>query len=173
MGESSNRGQKNWRWSSKKKATTGSKNGGRRRPPTNDRRPPTADVLTITWTKIMLPTESKELYLSEFKHRSNGANKNPSWLQKLRTAGMESFQELGFPTLHDEDWKYTSLDRITSVGFARANGEAEGISADQIAELACADAECNRLTFINGNFFPALSFVRGVQRSEERRVGKE
>ena len=110
----------------------------------------------------MLPTESKELYLSEFKHRSNGANKNPSWLRRLRTTGIESFEELGFPTLHDEDWKYTSLDRITSVAFAQGNGRANGISAHTIADLACADAECNRLTFINGRYFPDLSLLRGL-----------
>ena len=111
----------------------------------------------------MQASESKELYLSEFRHyQNNGAKKNPAWLKQLQASAMASFQELGFPTTHDEDWKYTSLDRITSVSFEHGNGEARAVSADDISELACAETECNRLVFINGNYFPQLSLIRGL-----------
>jgi Fe-S cluster assembly protein SufD len=111
----------------------------------------------------MQANESKELYLSEFRHyQNNGAKKNPAWLKRLQASAMASFQELGFPTTHDEDWKYTSLDRITSVSFDHGNGEAKAVSANDICELACAATECNRLVFINGSYFPQLSLIRGL-----------
>jgi Fe-S cluster assembly protein SufD len=111
----------------------------------------------------MHASESKELYLSEFKrYRSNGAAKNPTWLRQLREAAIASFQELGFPTTHDEDWKYTSLDSITSVTFQHGNGIAKTVAANDIFGVALADSACQRLIFINGRFFPELSSLRGL-----------
>jgi len=106
----------------------------------------------------MLASESKELYLSEFRrYRNNGATKNPPWLRQLRESAIASFQKLGFPTTRDEDWKYTSLDSITSVAFQRGNGVAKTVTADDISTLALADSARHRLIFINGQYFPHLS----------------
>src|ERR1700756_751923 len=111
----------------------------------------------------MQASESKELYLSEFRqYRNNGASKNPAWLKQLRESAIASFQELGFPTTRDEDWKYTSLDPITSVAFQRGNGVAKTVTADDILGLALADSACHRLIFINGCYFPQLSSLRGL-----------
>jgi len=111
----------------------------------------------------MQASESKELYLSEFRqYRNNGASKNPAWLKQLRESAIASFQELGFPTTRDEDWKYTSLDPITSVAFQRGNGVAKTVTADDILGLALADSVCHRLIFINGCYFPQLSSLRGL-----------
>src|SRR5215470_4507824 len=110
----------------------------------------------------MQPSESKELYLSAFRqHQNNGASKNPAWLRQLRDAAIASFAELGFPTTHDEDWKYTSLDRITSVAFRGGNGAAKTVTDDVFA-LAFTTSACNRLVFINGCYFPQLSSMLGL-----------
>ena len=34
---------------------------------------------------------------------------HPAWLFPLRKAGIARFAELGFPTLRDEDWRFTDL----------------------------------------------------------------
>ena len=39
-----------------------------------------------------------------------------AWLLELRRAAFARFQEAGFPTAHDEAWKYTSPARIGSLG---------------------------------------------------------
>ena len=33
----------------------------------------------------------------------------PSWLLPLRKAGIAGFAKLGFPTLQDEDWRFTNV----------------------------------------------------------------
>ena len=33
----------------------------------------------------------------------------PKWLLPVRKAGISRFAELGFPTLRDEDWRYTNV----------------------------------------------------------------
>ena len=111
----------------------------------------------------MQASESKEFYLSEFRqYRNNGAAENPPWLRQIRESASASFQELGFPTSRDEDWKYTSVEPVTSVAFQRGNGAAKEVKADDIVALAFADPACQRLIFINGCYFPQLSSVGGL-----------
>jgi Fe-S cluster assembly protein SufD len=47
------------------------------------------------------------------------------WIQALREAAFQRFAELGFPTTHDEDWRFTSVAPIARTRFGRPapNGE--------------------------------------------------
>ena len=42
----------------------------------------------------------------------------PEWLARLRRAAFARFEELGFPTPHDEAWRYTGLQPITGTAWA-------------------------------------------------------
>src|SRR5256885_12376351 len=42
------------------------------------------------------------------------------WLKRLRESAMESFQELGFPSVKDEEWKYTNVAPIARIEFKPA-----------------------------------------------------
>src|SRR2546429_7053151 len=42
------------------------------------------------------------------------------WLKRLRESAMESFQELGFPSVKDEEWKYTNVGPIARIEFKRS-----------------------------------------------------
>ena len=48
------------------------------------------------------------------------ASAGPAWLNDLRAAGWERFNEIGFPTARrgNERWKYTAVAPIARVGFA-------------------------------------------------------
>ena len=48
------------------------------------------------------------------------ASPGPAWLNDLRAAGWERFNEIGFPTARrgNERWKYTAVAPIARVGFA-------------------------------------------------------
>ena len=114
----------------------------------------------------MQASESKELYLAAFKqYQNNGAAKNPAWLQQLRRSAIANFHELGFPTTRDEDWKYTSVEPITSIAFQRGNGDLRAMRVDEVLALALAEPDCNRLVFINGIHCPELSSVHGLPES--------
>jgi Fe-S cluster assembly protein SufD len=39
------------------------------------------------------------------------------WLQELREAGFQRFSELGFPTTHDEEWRFTNVAPIVRQRF--------------------------------------------------------
>jgi len=44
------------------------------------------------------------------------------WIQKLREAGFRRFAEIGFPTTHDEEWRFTNVAPIARTKFAAAGG---------------------------------------------------
>ena len=42
------------------------------------------------------------------------------WLQRLRANAMERFAELGFPSVKDEEWKYTNVAPLAAIDFKPA-----------------------------------------------------
>ncbi|HEU5180805.1 MAG TPA: Fe-S cluster assembly protein SufD [Candidatus Polarisedimenticolia bacterium] len=99
----------------------------------------------------------RQHYAEQFSKAGNGS-KDPGWLGTLRQAGLDSFAAKGFPTLDDEDWKYTSVAPIAKTPFE--TGEAskvEGLTVGQLQQLTFGEMECTHLVFVNGHFAPALS----------------
>ena len=47
------------------------------------------------------------------------------WLQQLREAAFQRFAELGFPTTHDEEWRFTNVAPIARTHFVQAVGQAK------------------------------------------------
>ena len=41
----------------------------------------------------------------------------PAWVQPLREAAIARFAELGFPTTHDEEWRFTNVAPIARTTF--------------------------------------------------------
>jgi Fe-S cluster assembly protein SufD len=110
----------------------------------------------------MLTSESKQHYLSNFRESyGNGRSRSPAWLKALRESAIGSFDRLGFPNKNDEEWKYTSVEPITSQSFERGR-ELAAVSAETILARSFTDAECNRLVFVNGTWVPQLSLWRDV-----------
>ncbi len=110
----------------------------------------------------MLTSEIKQHYLSSFRQSyGNGRTAAPAWLRALRESAIGSFDKLGFPTRHDEDWKYTSIEPIVARPFERSREPAD-ISAETVLARSFTDADCNRWVFVNGVFVPRLSLRRDV-----------
>jgi Fe-S cluster assembly protein SufD len=126
--------------------------------------------------------EQEGLYLETFKQLEKElAQKGPSWVHAIRRAAIHSFAELGFPSTHEEEWKYTNVEPLAQTPFRPAVPElstsvarkvkqlgAEALaSCRQVAASWSANYEislrsltnlaCPRLTFINGRYCPELS----------------
>ncbi len=91
-------------------------------------------------------------------------NMRPPGLPKLRRMAIESFAELGFPSTHDEEWKYTNVAPLVSVPFAPARVKLTEEIRRRIERLPLADLGCSRLTFFNGRYVPELSNLREVPK---------
>ena len=93
--------------------------------------------------------------LSRLEPGPNGHH--PAWLTEARRAAFGWVAEHGFPTLKDEDWRYTRLGAILDIPFEpAAPGLGHRLSSSGIDALA-ADLGGTRLVFVNGHFAPELS----------------
>ncbi|MGH8441840.1 MAG: Fe-S cluster assembly protein SufD [Nevskiaceae bacterium] len=77
------------------------------------------------------------------------------WLRRARNAALARFALTGYPTLRDEDWKYTSVAQIEAGRFSFVASSQSLVTPDQIEALALAGAHV--LVFVNGHHVPALS----------------
>src|SRR5215471_9221928 len=109
-------------------------------------------------------------YASEFTKLQAQERRQPPWLGLVRKVALDRFMALGFPTLEDEDWKYTSVAPIAKTPF-RLDGEASprSISIDELKNVTFGEMECSYLVFLNGCYAPELSRVRKLP--EGARVG--
>jgi Fe-S cluster assembly protein SufD len=90
----------------------------------------------------------------------------PVWLRQLREDAWSRFSAKGFPSTHDEDWRFTNLATLAKTPFRRATkvdashlpGE---IEANRLVGAAC------QLVFINGHFAPELSEVGNLPKGLE------
>ena len=91
------------------------------------------------------------------------ASRPPKWLAPLREAGIASFADQGFPTLHDEDWRFTNVAPIVKLPFHLA-GEAavNGAESRVIDGSAFTKLPGQRLVFVNGFFSAKLSSLKPV-----------
>ena len=114
---------------------------------------------------MITATEQLETFLasfSEFQRTATG--REIGWLRKLREEAFARFCETGFPTTHDEDWRFTNVSPIARTEWQLATGTAN-VSRETIDAYKLPGAAC-QLVFINGHFareLSSLSAVNGVR----------
>jgi Fe-S cluster assembly protein SufD len=103
-----------------------------------------------------------ELLVGKFSQLESAAQQ-PKWLAPLRKAGIASFADQGFPTLHDEDWRFTNVAPIAKLNFQLAKEvSVNGVETKLIDESAFAKLPGHRLVFVNGFFCAKLSSIKPV-----------
>jgi Fe-S cluster assembly protein SufD len=101
-------------------------------------------------------------YLQAFGQlRAERHDREPVWMQQLREDAWERFSARGFPTTHDEDWRFTNLASVAKIPFRRALKSNVAHLAKEIEPFRLAGAAC-QLVFVNGHFAPELSEVSSL-----------
>jgi Fe-S cluster assembly protein SufD len=90
-----------------------------------------------------------------------------SWLRDLREQGRERFATLGFPTIREEAWKYTSLRALDALTFVPAAAATTHACFDVLPSIHSSAARGTaehedtgrgpRLVFVDGRLRPELS----------------
>ncbi|HVG38260.1 MAG TPA: SufD family Fe-S cluster assembly protein, partial [Pyrinomonadaceae bacterium] len=91
-----------------------------------------------------------------FFDESERRNEHPDFARRRREA-FAQFEELGFPTIDLEDWKYTNISALSKTDFAPAEKLDLPSAVDRETVARFADAETTRLIFVNGFYRPELS----------------
>jgi Fe-S cluster assembly protein SufD len=81
-----------------------------------------------------------------------------AWLKKLRHDGFARFSVAGFPTMRDEDWRFTNPSAITKIAFHLARNGHTLPSVESLAPFFMTGL-ASRLVFVDGRFAAALSTI--------------
>ena len=83
-----------------------------------------------------------------------------SWMAPRRRAGINRFAELGFPTLQDEDWRFTNVAAIAKLPFKPGlKPERSDLTREAVAGFTFGLLPATRLVFVNGHYAADLSSV--------------
>jgi Fe-S cluster assembly protein SufD len=100
-------------------------------------------------------------YISSFARlEQSRGSKEQAWLRELRRSALDSFQRLGFPTTHDEEWRFTSVAPITRLPFQLAP-VAKVPSAGELGSFSFGSWSGMQLVFVNGIYSAKLSSKAG------------
>jgi Fe-S cluster assembly protein SufD len=100
----------------------------------------------------LIPTNSFTRQAFE-SFRSHERREPAGWFRLLRENALDRFLEVGFPSVKEEDWKYTNVAALAKLDFSVAVEERK-------KSLDCVDC------FYTEAVHSRLVFVNGVQRSE-------
>ena len=124
-------------------------------------------------TRLVQSSPKADAYLADFDHLSTASTATePAWLRNLRRKGIEHFGDTGFPTTHEEEWKFTSIAPIADRPFALAQDGQGGLTTGQVESWAGVLGGY-RLVLVNGAHAPQFSvgeLPAGVQVSSLRSV---
>lgn len=108
----------------------------------------------------MMNNPSREHILADFQRVATALpGARAPWLAQARSAALEQFAQRGFPTIRDEEWKYTSVAAIEKHAFLAlpGGGGNAAAAAALVQNLALNDGSGHLLVFHNGRHAPALS----------------
>jgi Fe-S cluster assembly protein SufD len=105
-----------------------------------------------------------EQYVADFKRfAGNGAAGAPAWLKEIREGAIARFAELGFPTMKQEAWRFTSVAPIAEKRFSLAPAPGGPLPTPLAIEPLCLGSG-PRIVFVDGRYAPALSSSAGLPR---------
>lgn len=85
--------------------------------------------------------------------RLNGKSKLP--FHQRRREALQAFEQLGFPTIRHEEWKYSNVKNLLGQAFDFA--APTHVTAEDLVPLQIPNLEGNVLFFVNGVYQPQLS----------------
>ncbi len=108
---------------------------------------------------MITATQQLENYLESFtEFEKLAAGHALPWLRKLRRDAFARFCEAGFPTTHDEDWRFTNVSAIAQTPFRLARNGSVRLSQQELEPYRILGVAC-QLVFVNGHFARELSLL--------------
>jgi Fe-S cluster assembly protein SufD len=106
--------------------------------------------------------KEKSIYADAFGEFARGRAGEPAWVARLRAGAFERFEERGFPTTDEEDWKYTNVAPLARKAFMPAAGAATKLESAAVEPFVSAESSRSRLVFVGGVYSPELSSLEAL-----------
>src|SRR3990167_9021950 len=100
-------------------------------------------------------------YIEQFEKTGPRRRGEPAWLAANRRSAIERAATIGFPTLRDEEWRYTNVGPALEIPY-QADGSRSPLSKEELKPLPFAGTTL--FVFVNGHFVPELSDKK-IERS--------
>jgi Fe-S cluster assembly protein SufD len=95
---------------------------------------------------------------TEFEQARRRRRSEPMQFSDIRWEALDRFLSLGFPTTHDEEWRFTSVAALAEEIFTlAAEPAAGGAQHAGLAPLRLPDLFGTELVFVNGYYVPGAS----------------
>ena len=107
--------------------------------------------------------ERTDAFLGEHSRFARGRGVSaPAWLRDLRERGAARFAALGFPTVRQEEWRFTNVAPIAATPFRLA--EKTPTNAADLTARVRVPQTAARIVILNGHFAPELSSLDKLPR---------
>ena len=105
--------------------------------------------------------KSENSYQTAF-HTVRELSPTVAWLELVRSSAMDRFEQLGFPPVTDEEWKYTNLTSLAKESFAPALSSGE-VAVSDVTRFAYPETAAAHLVVVNGFLREDLSVKAGLE----------
>ena len=118
--------------------------------------------METTATQVRTPGD---LHWDKFEQFQKAVGcREPSWLMALRKAGLSRFAETGFPTVRDEDWRFTNIAPAARQAINLIPDEARRTpERDFLGTLPLANIVGSKLVFVDGQYAAHLSTIEELE----------
>ncbi|HEX8352316.1 MAG TPA: SufD family Fe-S cluster assembly protein, partial [Pyrinomonadaceae bacterium] len=106
--------------------------------------------------------KEKSTYADAFREFAGAREGESSWVGRLREGAFGRFEESGFPTTDDEEWKYTNVAPLARKAFRPAADEKVGVERAAVERFVSAEARRSILVFVNGVYSPEHSLHQAI-----------
>jgi Fe-S cluster assembly protein SufD len=105
----------------------------------------------------------RDLFLAEFARLESALGADGrAWLAPLRREAIARFEQMGFPTMRQEEWRQTNVQPLAQIAFRPAEPPA---SVGEIpTEILLEELGGPRLVFVNGRFDASRSTLKSLPR---------
>lgn len=104
--------------------------------------------------------KSESNYQAAFRNLRESSS-TVAWLELVRGSAMERFEQLGFPSVSDEEWKYTNLAALAKENFTPA--VSDEINLPDVDRFSYRETENAHLVLVNGFLREDLSITSGLE----------
>lgn len=78
-------------------------------------------------------------------------------LRVIREEAFGRFKSKGFPTVKNEDWKYTNLQALLKKDYVRPSYDEVSIDREELEQFAIPELDAYQIVLVNGQYRPELS----------------
>ena len=80
-----------------------------------------------------------------------------AWVDDFRQQGVHEFKVNGFPTVRDEDWRYTNIRQLQRQSFTPVDTHVDSTLRERFSQCLLPELDSHRIVFIDGHYSETLT----------------